>query len=59
MKGKIHGLVNIEKFLKGFILNIYKRLFNVDFFLRIHMQESGFNIHEYSVIDASIGEAFK
>jgi hypothetical protein len=43
-------LKTIERFLKAenkarVILNIARRLFHVDFFLQIPMQEGGFNIH--------------
>jgi hypothetical protein len=43
-------LKTIEGFLKvenkaGVILNIARRLFHVNFFLQIPMQEGGFNIH--------------
>jgi hypothetical protein len=43
-------LKTINRFLKetnkaGVILDIAKRLFHVDFFLKIPMQEGGFDIH--------------
>jgi hypothetical protein len=43
-------LKTIKRFLKAinkarFILDITRRLFHVDFFLQIPMQEGGFNIH--------------
>jgi hypothetical protein len=45
-------LNTIERFLKatykaGVILNIARRLFHVDLFLEIPMQEGGFNIHPF------------